>query len=68
MKPLVLWARWHEAKIELHGRSSEEVWGVLNYWKEARKAPFRFALKEGVLTTEDQRLTLDEAGVVVDHP
>ena len=66
MKPLVLWARWHDAKIELHGRSPEEVWGVFNYWKEERKVPFRFALKERSLSTEDQTLTLDDAGVVVE--
>lgn len=65
MKPLVLWARWHDAKIELHGRDSEAVWGLFNYWKEERKESFRFILGEGLLETGGERLRLDEAGVVV---
>ena len=65
MKPLVLWARWHDAKLRLHGRTSEEIWGELDYWKEERTAPFRFALAKGILTTEDKELRLDEAGVVI---
>ncbi len=65
MKPLVLWARWHDAKIQFHGRTPDEVWGELNYWKEERMVPFRFDLKEAILSTEDQQLKLDEAGVAI---
>ena len=65
MKPLVLWARWHDAKLRLHGRTPAEVWGELDYWKEERLVPFRFDLKEAKLTAEDKVLLLDEAGVEV---
>ncbi len=68
MKPLVLWARWHDAKLRFHGRTPAEVWGELNYWKEERTAPFRFDLKESKLTTEEQTLLLDEAGVAIKDP
>ena len=67
MKPLVLWARWHDAKLRLHGRTPNEVWGELDYWKEERQVPFKFDLKRAVLTFEDQALHLDEAGVVVSN-
>lgn len=65
MKPLVLWARWHDAKIEFHGRTPEKVWGVFNYWKEERKVPFEYVMVEKKLETEGNRFTLDEAGVVI---
>ncbi|MFK7802327.1 MAG: hypothetical protein AB8G95_11890 [Anaerolineae bacterium] len=65
MKPLVLWARWHDAKLRLHGRTPAEVWGELDYWKEERLVPFRFDLKESKLSAEDQVLHLDDAGVEV---
>ena len=65
MKPLVLWARWHDAKLKLHGRTPAEIWGELYYWKEERTAEFRFDLQQSILTTEDKSLTLDDAGVVI---
>ena len=65
MKPLVLWARWHDAKLRLHGRSPVEVWGELDYWKEERQVPFRFDLKEGKLSAEGKEIYLDDAGVAV---
>ncbi|MEM7802475.1 MAG: hypothetical protein AAF633_24995 [Chloroflexota bacterium] len=65
MKPLVLWARWHDAKIELHGRDSESVWGEFNYRKEERRAPFRFSLGESILETEGRSFKLDEAGIAI---
>ena len=65
MKPLVLWARWHDAKLRLHGRSPEEVWGELDFWKEERQVPFRFDLTQDTLTFDDQVLKIDEAGVAI---
>lgn len=65
MKPLVLWARWHDAKLRLHGRTPEEVWGELDFWKEDRQILFRFDLKQAVLTYEAHSLHLDEAGVEI---
>ena len=65
MKPLVLWARWHDAKLRLHGRTPAEVWGELNYWKEGRQAEFRFDLKRSLLKTEALEIKLDEAGIEI---
>lgn len=65
MKPLVLWARWHDAKLRLHGRTPEEVWGELDFWKEERQFPFRFNLQKSVLTYDTHSLHLDEAGVEI---
>ena len=65
MKPLVLWARWHDAKLRLHGRSSEEVWGELDFWKEERQSAFKFKLDSSILTFEDKTLRLDDAGVAI---
>ena len=63
MKPLVLWARWHDAKLRLHGRTSAEVWGELDFWKEERQVPFRFDLAQAILAVENDLIHLDEAGV-----
>lgn len=65
MKPLVLWCRWHEARLRLHGRSDTEVWGELVFAQKTE--PFRFDLEAWVLTVGEgeaqERLQLDEMGV-----
>ena len=67
MKPLVYWCRWHDARLRLHGRSPEAVWGELDFWKEDRQVPFRFDLTNGRLDIQDSKtprqITLDEMGV-----
>ncbi|MEM8858524.1 MAG: hypothetical protein AAGD96_09390 [Chloroflexota bacterium] len=68
MKPLVLWARWHDAKIRLHGRTPEKIWGEIDYPKEERQVPFHFDLKQAILSIESQSLKLDEAGIVISDP
>ena len=65
MKPLVLWARWHDAKLRLHGRTPAEVWGELDFWKEERQVPFRFDLKQSILMAEERSIRIDEAGVEI---
>jgi hypothetical protein len=65
MKPLVLWCRWHDAKLRLQGRSERSVWGELSF--PDRAAPFHFDLATGRLTYGDagaqQAILLDEMGV-----
>ncbi|MCA9987972.1 MAG: hypothetical protein KDE59_26890 [Anaerolineales bacterium] len=65
MKPLVLWCRWHDAKLRLTGRDEESVWGELAFPEESQ--PFRFELAGAVLAVgqaPDVRvMRLDEMGV-----
>lgn len=65
MKPLVLWCRWHDAKLRLHGRDQEAVWGELVFPGE--REPFHFDLQGHTLRIgegDDARhLALDEMGV-----
>jgi hypothetical protein len=67
MKPLVYWCRWQEARLRLFGRSESAVWGELAF--KERTEPFRFELKEWILTIgegeETRTMTLDEMGVEV---
>lgn len=67
MKPLVLWCRWHDAKLRLHGRDDSAVWGELVFPDETRS--FHFDLQAHLLTMgqgqESQHLKLDEMGVEV---
>jgi hypothetical protein len=68
MKPLVLWCRWHDARLRLHGRSDEAVWGELRFPDGAQ--PFHFDLEQWVLTVgagdAARRVQLDEMGVELD--
>ncbi len=67
MKPLVYWCRWHDARLRLHGRSPEAVWGELDFWKENRRVPFHYDLAAGLLEFEEEpgprRIRLDEMGI-----
>ncbi len=69
MKPLVLWCRWHDAKLRLHGRDSSSVWGELAF--PDRTERFTFDLKGWTLTLgegeESRQLQLDEMGVEMDQ-
>ena len=70
MKPLVLWCRWHDARLRLHGRSPEEVWGELAFADGT--TPFRYHLSAQALTLDEDGTTttlhLDEQGVEVEEP
>ena len=65
MKPLVYWCRWHNARLHLHGRDAQAVWGELVF--EDRTERFRFDLQGWVLTVgvgaDTRALVLDEMGV-----
>ena len=65
MKPLVLWCRWHDAKLRLTGRDAEAVWGELAFAEESQ--PFRFELAEALLMVGQEPdvrlLRLDKMGV-----
>jgi hypothetical protein len=67
MKPLVLYCRWHEAKLRLHGRDETAVWGELVFAEESR--PFHFKLQSWELTIGTgptaRHIQLDEMGVEV---
>lgn len=65
MKPLVLWCRWHEAKLRLRGRNDAAVWGELVFAAETQ--PFLYDLHSRQLTVgegkESRQYQLDEMGV-----
>jgi hypothetical protein len=67
MKPLVLWCRWHQARLRLHGRDEEAVWGELAY--NDRTERFRYELEAQRLTIGEgksaRHVGLDEMGVEV---
>lgn len=71
MGPLVYYCRWHGAKLRLYGRDERAVWGQLAFSddSDALNRSFRFDLQTWELTlgegSEQQRLQLDELGVVV---
>lgn len=70
MKALVLWCRWHDATLRLHGRNDAAVWGELVFAQETKTFHFEF---EGQLLTlgqgdESRRIRLDEMGVEVSGP
>ena len=69
MGPLVHYCRWRGAKLRLHGRDEDAVWGEL-ITREGGAEPFRFDLLSWELWLGDgdaRRLRLDEMGVVVDE-
>ncbi len=65
MKALVLWCRWHDARLRLMGRDDEAVWGELAM--PAQTEPFRFQLRDNILVVGEgdavRTLLLDEMGV-----
>ncbi|MDT8307573.1 MAG: hypothetical protein RRC07_16690 [Anaerolineae bacterium] len=65
MKPLVLWCRWHEARLRLRGRDAQAVWGELAFANRIER--FRYELESQRLTIgEDEtarRVQLDDMGV-----
>lgn len=69
LKPLVLWCRWHEATLRLHGRDETSVWGELVFADEAEA--FSFDLDTRRLTigeeSEARQLQLDSMGVEVEE-
>ena len=68
MKALVLWCRWHDARLRLHGRDENALWGELAFPEE--RQPFRYNRRTRELVVgegEDAReIHLDEMGVEVD--
>ncbi|HMT19803.1 MAG TPA: hypothetical protein PKE20_00920 [Promineifilum sp.] len=71
MGPLVYYCRWRGAKLRLYGRDEGAVWGQLAFPddSDASNRSFRFDLQTWELIlgegSEQQRLQLDELGVVV---
>jgi hypothetical protein len=69
MKPLVLWCRWHDAKLRLRGRNDASVWGEIAFPDRTEK--FTFELDAWKLTLgegeESRELQLDEMGVELDQ-
>ncbi len=68
MKALVLWCRWHDATLRLHGRDDTAVWGELAFPQETERFHFdlqswELKLGEGV---DQRQIKLDEMGVEVD--
>lgn len=65
MKALVLWCRWHEARLRLSGRDTDSVWGELAFSNESQ--PFHFHLPSRRLTIgqgeNSTQHNLDEMGV-----
>lgn len=65
MKPLVLWCRWHEARLRLRGRDAQAVWGELAF--PDRMERFRYELATQELTVGEgeaaRQVRLDEMGV-----
>jgi hypothetical protein len=70
MGPLVYYCRWHNARLRLHGRDRQIVWGDLVFTRadQEQTQPFRFNQNTWELTLiEDgleKTLQLDELGVV----
>lgn len=69
MKPLVLWCRWHDATLRLHGRDEDFLWGELTFPEETQS--FRYNQDTRELTIgrdEDARhVQLDEMGVEIEE-
>jgi len=69
MKPLVLWCRWHDARLLLHGRDETYLWGELAFPEE--KQPFRYNRQTQELTVgrdeNVRRVQLDEMGVELEE-
>lgn len=72
MKPLVYYCRWQGATLRLRGRDDTAVWGALVFISangDETTQPFHYNLHTRQLTlthpTGDQRLQLDDMGVVV---
>ena len=65
MKPLVLWCRWHDARLRLAGRDKEAVWGELAFPENAEKFRFELATARLFIGEGEARreLRLDEMGV-----
>jgi hypothetical protein len=72
MKPLVNYCRWRRARLRLHGRSEDEVWGQLVFraaGDEDEVKPFRYHLADAELIIEEdgneRHIRLDEVGVPI---
>lgn len=69
MGPLVYYCRWRGAKLRLHGRDGNLIWGQLVFSDDGGAIPFRFDSATAELTLEEggveTRLQLDELGVVI---
>ena len=70
MKSLVYYCRWHQARLFLHGRDENAVWGELAHADETRQS-FHFQLKTWQLTLgagpTAEVVQLDEMGVAQDE-
>jgi hypothetical protein len=65
MKPLVLWCRWHEAVLRLHGRDTTAVWGELAFADHDQPFHYHLPTRQLTLGTPPQQEIrfLDEVGV-----
>jgi hypothetical protein len=65
MKPLVLWCRWHNARLLLHGRDEQAVWGELSFPEQTERFRYELAAQELTIGAGDgaRRVRLDEMGV-----
>ncbi len=65
MKPLVLWCRWNDAKLRLHGRSESELWGEIVFPDKLERFRFDIATAKLRLGKESpwRYIMLDEMGV-----
>lgn len=67
MKPLVLWCRWNDARLRLHGRSESELWGEIIFSDRLERFRFDIAAAELRLGKENpwRYIMLDEMGVEI---
>lgn len=70
MKALVYYCRWQGASLRLRGRDETAVWGQFIFTDKENnetEQSFKFylATRELVLNDSDEKIQLDEMGVVV---
>lgn len=65
MKPLVLWCRWHGARLRLRGRDEQAVWGELAFADRTDRFHYELALQLLTIGTGEtsRQIRLDEMGV-----
>jgi hypothetical protein len=65
MKPLVLWCRWNNARLRLHGRNETEVWGEIVLPDSLEQFRYNIAAAELRLGKENpwRYIKLDDMGI-----
>lgn len=65
MKPLVLWCRWHQARLRLRGRDERAVWGELAFPNRIDRFHYELATRELTVGNGEaaRQVYLDEMGV-----